>query len=58
MTDERTQRPEIPVLGDPDDDDTGDFATEHQETSVNDDTDGETESPSGQSGLEPTDRPN
>jgi hypothetical protein len=33
----------LPVLGDPDDDTTGDFATEHQQTSVDDDNDRETE---------------
>lgn len=39
----------LPVLGDPDDDTTGDFATEHQETSVDDDEDRGPESPKGQS---------
>lgn len=33
----------LPVLGDPDDDTTGDFATEHQQTSVDDDNDRGTE---------------
>ncbi len=43
------------------DDSTDDFADEHSATAVDDkdvEDHGETESPNGNSGLEPTDRPN
>jgi hypothetical protein len=46
MTDETPRRDELPALGDPDDDYSGDFATEHQTTTVDNDED-ETAGPVG-----------